>query len=194
MPGPLLAITIGASARYGFWAGPLLILGHGILELALVVALVLGLSQFIGGDLPMSIVGLIGGVVLVVMGTNTARQGWNKMPMPTASSKSQIQNKAMVLSGIVGSMSNPYWFIWWATIGMTYLLWALKIGTAGVVSFFTGHVLADLVWYTLISFIIASGKRIMNDTVYDGLLLVCGSMLVVLGGYFIVSGVRFLTG
>ncbi|MDY6911044.1 MAG: LysE family transporter, partial [Chloroflexota bacterium] len=123
-----------------------------------------------------------------------ARQGWNKIPMPTASSAGQIQSKAMVLSGIIGSMSNPYWFIWWATIGMTYLLWALKIGTAGVASFFTGHILADLTWYTLISFIVVSGKRIMNDLTYHWLLMVCGTMLVGLGSYFIISGVRFLTG
>lgn len=46
MPGPLLAITISEAARRGFWAGPQLVLGHGILELALIAALAAGLSKF----------------------------------------------------------------------------------------------------------------------------------------------------
>ena len=50
MPGSLLAYTISAVAQYGFWAGPLLVLGHAILELSLITALVLGFDRFIKGD------------------------------------------------------------------------------------------------------------------------------------------------
>ena len=192
MPGPLLARAIGDAARYGFWAGPLLALGHGVLELALVIALVLGLSQFISGDLLLSIVGIVGGVVLIGMGLAMVKQGRQKMPIPVASSASTVQNRALVLSGVLISASNPYWFIWWATIGMTYLLWSLKLGTAGVASFFTGHILADLSWYALVAFIIASGRKVVSDTAYRWLLLVCAFALVGLGGYFIASGIKFL--
>ncbi len=194
MPGPLLALTIGETARYGFWAGPLLTLGHVILELALVIALVLGLSQFIGGELVLSIVGIVGGTVLLIMGLFTVRRGWQKVPLPVVSSASIVQNRKLVLSGILVSTSNPYWFIWWATIGMTYLLWSLKLGIAGVASFFTGHILADLSWYALVAFIIARGRKVISGTVYRWLLLVCGLALVALGGYFITSGIRFLMG
>lgn len=46
MPGPLLTATIGESASRGPSTGPLLILGHGILEVALLLLLFLGLSPF----------------------------------------------------------------------------------------------------------------------------------------------------
>ncbi len=74
---------------------------------------------------------------------------------------------------------------------MTYLLWSLNLGIAGVASFFTGHILADLAWYALVAFIVATGRKVMNDTVYRGLLIVCGLALLSLGGYFITSGVSF---
>lgn len=192
MPGPLLARTIGETARYGFWAGPLLTLGHGMLELALVIALALGLSEFIGGDLVLSIVGIVGGTVLIVMGVAMVRQGWQKISIPVASSVGTVQNRTLVLSGVLLSASNPYWFLWWATIGTTYLLWALKLGVTGVASFFTGHILADLSWYALVAFIIATGRKIITDTAYRWLLLVCGLGLVGLGGYFTASGIKFL--
>ena len=192
MPGPLVALTIGETSRYGFWAGPLLTLGHGILELALVIALVLGLSQFLGGDLSTSIVGIVGGTVLFSMGLATLRQGWQKVSVPLVNPASIGQHRALVLSGALVSVSNPYWLIWWATIGMTYLLWSLELGAAGVATFFTGHILADLGWYALIAFIIATGKRVVTDTAYRWLLLVCSLALIALGGYFIASGIKFL--
>lgn len=192
MPGPLLAYTLSASARYGFWAGPLLVLGHAILELTLITALVLGLGQFIQGDTFNSIVGLVGGTVLIVMGFAMARQGWHKVPLPLETSANLVQNRMMIVSGVVISMSNPYWFIWWATIGMTYLLWSLDLGTAGVASFFTGHILSDLSWYALVAFIVTTGRKAINDRTYSWLLMICGVALVGLGAYFAVSGVDFL--
>ncbi len=193
MPGPLLAYTISASAKYGFWAGPLIIVGHTILELSLVILLVLGLDQLIESDFVTSTIGLIGGMVLIVMGLLMARQGWQKVPLPLETSVSVEDNRRVIFAGIVVSMSNPYWFIWWATIGVTYLLWALELGTAGIVSFFTGHILSDLTWYALVSFIIATGRKVINDSVYSWLLFGCGLTLIGLGSYFLFSGIIFLT-
>jgi threonine/homoserine/homoserine lactone efflux protein len=190
MPGPLLALTVGEAARFGFWAGPLLVIGHAILEVSLVVALVFGLSQVVGNDMVFSIVGIVGGLVLIYMGYNTIRQGWSSTGIPTNTVKTA--NRMLVVSGIAVSASNPYWLIWWATIGTTYLLWSLKLGAAGVAAFFTGHISADLIWYSLVAFIIVKGKRVISNSIYRWFLIVCGLALIGLGGYFMVSGIRFL--
>ncbi|MDP2718929.1 MAG: LysE family transporter [Dehalococcoidia bacterium] len=62
MPGPLLAVTISEVARRGFWAGPLLVLGHAILELSIVAALAFGLSRLVGSELISGIIFLAGGI------------------------------------------------------------------------------------------------------------------------------------
>ncbi len=192
MPGPLLAITISEAARRGFWAGPQLVLGHGILELALIAALAAGLSEFIENELVLAVVSLLGGAILLGMGLLIIRRVWQKVTIPTAS-PGRGRGRTLVLSGALASISNPYWLIWWITIGMTYLLWSLNLGIPGGASFFTGHILADLAWYALVAFIVATGRKVMKDTVYRGLLIVCGLALLSLGGYFTTSGVRFLT-
>ncbi len=193
MPGPLLALTVGEVARRGFWAGPLLILGHGILELALVVALVAGLSRLVGNNLVSGVVGIVGGLVLLAMGFATLRTAWQGATLPVAGSGTR-RSGTLVVSGVIVSIANPYWFIWWVTLGTTYLLWALKVGIAGVALFFSGHILADLGWYALVAFVIATGRRGLNAAAYRWLLVVCGLALLVLGGYFIASGIRFLRG
>jgi len=49
-PGPIFAMTVTESARRGFRAGMLVVLGHAFVELAVVVAFTLGLGVFIGSD------------------------------------------------------------------------------------------------------------------------------------------------
>jgi len=106
MPGPVLTVTISESSSRGFWAGPLIIVGHGILELCLVI---------------------------------------------------------MLWSGILMSLANPYWTIWWATVGLGYLGYSMKCGPAGVLAFFAGHITADFAWYSGISFTVSKGRGFIKD-------------------------------
>jgi threonine/homoserine/homoserine lactone efflux protein len=98
--------------------------------------------------------------------------------------------KAMhpVLAGIVVSLSNPYWTIWWATIGITYVIIGLEFGLPGIVVFFAGHILSDFVWYTLVSVGIARGRRWLSDRTYRGLIVVCGIALILFGLWFLWIG------
>lgn len=194
MPGPLLAITVAQAARRGFWAGPLLILGHGLLELPILLVLVLGLIRFKNDGIVPAIISIIGGIVLITMGFGILVRSRHRVTMPTAGTVTKGSNPQGIVTGILGSASNPYLFIWWVTIGASYLLWALKLGAWGVVSFFSGHILADLGWYTLVAFVVATGRRVMSDTVYRLVFIVCGVALVGLGGYFIFTGIRYFMG
>jgi threonine/homoserine/homoserine lactone efflux protein len=188
MPGPFLALTISQTAKRGFWAGPLLVFGHALLEALILVILILGLVRFEGeGTIP-AVISIIGGVVLIVIGIWSVAKG-RRMTMPTASSTGTgSSNRQGIIIGILGSAASPYFFIWWVTIGASYLVWSLKLGAWGVASFFTGHILADLAWYTLVAFVIATGRKVISNTAYQWLFIICNLALVGLGGYFIFSG------
>jgi arginine exporter protein ArgO len=68
-----------------------------------------------------------------------------------------------------------------------------KYGIPGVVAFFTGHILADLAWYSAVSFSFARGARLINDSVYKGIIAVCGTALVAFAVWFGWTGVAALT-
>lgn len=192
MPGPLLALTISQAVRRGFWAGPLLILGHAILEIAIVAALVLGLRQLRGEGIFPAVIGITGGIVLIIMGLGILARVRHRMSMPTADPPVGGRNRQGVVIGVLGSAANPYFFVWWLTIGASYLLWSLKLGAWGIASFYTGHILADLGWYTLVAFVVATGRKVMSDVVYRWVFIICGLALVGLGGYFIFTGASYL--
>ena len=73
MPGPLFTITITETVRRGFRAGPLLMTGHAVLELAVVVAVVMGLGPFLKKPTVMGTIALFGGGFLLFMGTDMLR-------------------------------------------------------------------------------------------------------------------------
>ena len=94
--------------------------------------------------------------------------------------------------GMLMSLANPYWTIWWATIGLGYILYSFKLGLLGVIAFFLGHILADLTWYAAVSFTVAHGRRFMNDRIYRGIIACCAAALLVFGLYFGFTGAQRL--
>lgn len=198
MPGPLLTLTVAESARHGFRAGPLLVLGHGILEAALIVALTAGLAAVLVRAEVTAAIAVIGGAFLIWMGYSIARdalRGRVQLAVAAGGNPGAAAGTAAVPAlprlvglGIATSLSNPYFTLWWATIGLGYITLSLERGPAGLTAFFTGHILADLAWYSLVAAAVAGSGRFLTPRIYRGILAVCGSFLVTLGGYFIWSG------
>jgi len=187
MPGPLMTVTVSESSRRGATTGPLMIFGHGLLELALVAALISGLAPILVRDDVFILISLTGGTVLVWMGISMLRT----LPKLTLSCpESQVKSRNLVVMGIVLSAINPYWLIWWASIGLGYIMHSLKYGMVGVTAFFLGHILADLAWYALISFGVAKGRHLFNDGVYRKLIGGCAVFLVLLAFWFFTNGLQ----
>ncbi|MBI5102456.1 MAG: LysE family transporter [Nitrospirae bacterium] len=184
VPGPLFTVTVSESARRGFVAGPLIILGHGILELSLVLLIVSGINQLAITDGIKAMISITGGIILIVMGGMMLKDV-RKARLEFGPGDALTPGLHPVLTGVLGSISNPYWIIWWLTIGLGYLLSAVKFGPLGVVAFFAGHISADLAWYSLIALAVSRGRKLLGDAGYRNMLYACGIFLILFGGWFI---------
>lgn len=189
MPGPLLTVTVADSARRGFIAGPLLVAGHSILELALVVAVILGVGPILKMPLVMGAIALLGGAVLLWMGVSMVRSAAAATLEVEADARGPLSHP--LVSGVLASASNPYWILWWSTIGLGYLLAAMKAGTIGAAAFFTGHISADFLWYSLISYGVSRGKKILKEKTYQLAIRACGFLLLLFGAWFLVSSAAY---
>ncbi|HOO40414.1 MAG TPA: LysE family transporter [Syntrophales bacterium] len=185
MPGPLLTVTVSESPRRGAVTGPLMILGHGILELGLVIALLLGLAPILKQDAVFISISLAGGGILIWMAVSMFRSLPN-LYLDLDASPGKPRN--LILSGIILSLVNPYWTIWWASIGLGYIMSSAKLGAAGIISFFAGHILADFIWYSFISYSVSRGRRFLSNTLYRGLIGGCASFLLIFACCFLYSG------
>ena len=190
MPGPLLVLTIDQVTKKGFWMSPVIIIGHSILEIAIVIGLVFGLGMFLGNNIVQGIIGIAGGSFLIWMGIGMLRNVPKitlKLEIGSQNQRSMVENP--VIGGVLLSLSNPYWTIWWITIGMAMLTKANALGRTGVAVFYFGHILGDFVWYGFIALMLTLGKRLINDTSYRVLIAICGEFVSFLGGMFVASGI-----
>ncbi|MCX7919742.1 MAG: LysE family translocator [bacterium] len=188
MPGPMFTVTISHAAKQGVIAGPLVVLGHAILESALVLAVGFGLGKLLLIKSVTAVIGIFGGAILLWMGFGMIR---NVKSLTLSFSISQPKNTSRsIIDGIITSLANPYWFIWWASIGLALILKAWDIGMLGLIFFFFGHIASDFAWYTAVSTAVAAGKKIMNDIAYRVMIGICGIILIGFGFYFGFDGLK----
>jgi len=189
MPGPLLTITISESTRRGPVAGPLLIIGHSVLELLLLIGLLFGLAPLLKNETFFIAIAFVGGLIMLWM-------AWGMFKtLPTLSVKADTttsKRKNLILTGAMMSLVNPYWIIWWATIGIGYIVLSQKLGFWGIAFFYFGHISGDMIWYVAISTAVGKGKKLFTDRIYRSLIAICGTFLVGFAFYLVFSGISKL--
>lgn len=188
MPGPLLVLVLSGTYRIGYKAGPLVVLGHGVLELGLVVALMFGLGKVLDMPLVRQTIGIGGGVVLSYLGIDMLKTLYNSENLAIESNSSS--EGSLVLKGLLVSVFNPYWVMWWATVGVALLLSATSFSWWGVALFFIGHILSDFVWYSGVSLTLYQGKKILSPRFYHWLIKICGVFMLFFGIYFILEVIQ----
>lgn len=187
MPGPLLTVNITETARKGFIAGPIVVAGHAIAEIGVVLLIYLGLTQLVADPDVFFWIALVGGVALVLMGGAMLWQvARNKVRLELVAEQKSGSGRTMFMAALV-SIASPFWIVWWLTVGALLITQSLAFGLLGLIVFYVGHILSDLVWYAIVSFLISHGKRYFNDLAYQILIAVCGLFLVALGIYFVHS-------
>jgi len=196
-PGPLTALAISEGARAGRWAGARLAFGHGLVEIPLVFAIAYGLGAILRQPLVGGLVGLIGAVVLLWMGYGlTVGALRNRLTLAGAAAgpAPAALRFGHVPGGVMFTLSNPYWSLWWATLGAAYIarVTALNLGPWTVGGLALTHWLTDLVWLGGLSLLVASGRGLIGERGYRIVLLICGLFLLAFGLYFAWSGVGFL--
>jgi len=178
-PGPTLVATINASINGDWMTGLKVSLGHAIVELFIVILILLGLATI---ALPYtSVIAGVGGIALIVFGALTI-MGSRQATM-SASPNQPVSNP--YVAGLVTSAANPYFWIWWLSVGSAMVIAGLEGGLVLAGAFMIGHWTADTVWYTLVSSGVSQGRTLLSDTAYRNIMIFCGIFLILFGIYYL---------
>ena len=178
-PGPTLVATVNSSLKEGWTAGPKVAAGHALVETLIFLLIIGGLADAMQGY--SSAIALAGGLALMIFGSMTVL-GSRKATL--AVPEGQVIGNAY-LAGIITSAANPYFWIWWLSVGSALVLSGLHSGVIIAALFMIGHWGADFGWYTLVSISLDRGRSILSETNYRRILGICGGFLVCFGIYFL---------
>jgi len=196
VPGSLLAVVVRETMRVGWSAGPVMMIGHALLELAAIVLLVTGSIRFARSPRVRGIIGLAGGGVLAYLGYQTflipGEMGAEALRVGAEGVAESGGWLRLVWLGGLMSMANPYWWLWWATIGAAHTGWAVGRGGAGGATYFAGHVLSDVLWYSAVSVALGAGRSLLSAGVMRVIYVACAVFLLALGAVFAVAAARTL--
>lgn len=185
-PGPVTAAAIGMGAR-NRWAGALLAIGHGIIEFPLMVLIIRGLGKYFKLQKVQIAIGLAGGVFLLLM----AIQGLLSLKSQ-ANNKHRALTNEPILAGIILSIGNPYFLIWWATVGLALATQAAQWGIWAFALFALAHWSVDLIWLQILSWASFEGSVLLGPRRQRIVLMICSLALLVFGLFFIYNAGRTL--
>jgi threonine/homoserine/homoserine lactone efflux protein len=183
-PGPVTAAALAAGARRRH-AGALIAAGHGVVEFPLVLLIMAGVGSVLASRGFRIGIGLVGGAFLVTMGIQMLRSA--SAPAAVADTG---KRRYPLLTGIVLTAGNPYFLVWWATVGLTLTAQAMEIGILAFGLFALVHWLCDLTWLEVLSLASHKGSRVLGGRVQRIVLGVCAVALLAFGVMFIAGAVR----
>ena len=182
-PGPLFAANITYGLREGVKAGIKIAIGHSIVELPLVILLGIGVFSLEIFPEFRTIISIFGAITLF---------GFAGIQITTVlKKKKNILNKPKqgpIVTGILLSALNPFFIVWWLTIGFklisdAMLIWAF----AGILIVFVLHIWMDFAWLGITAFLASKSKRIISNKNYKIMVLGLSMTLIYFGITFLID-------
>jgi len=186
-PGPITAVTVGTGTRSPH-AGAMVAVGHGIAEFPLMILIYYGLGDILRVGNVRAAVFTLGGLFLLFMGMDMLRSARN------AADLKHNQSQKPLVAGILLSMGNAYFLVWWATVGASLISKAVSFGLLGVMAFAVVHWSCDFIWLYLLSAMSFKGSHVFGAAFQKIVFIVCGTFLLFFGVMFIGDAVHLIFG
>lgn len=136
-PGPLFLANLIYGSKGGYHSGIKIALGHTIVELPLIILLALSIfeySSFTLTEESLRVIGLIGGIAIIIFSIaqissiirkreviadihNKRRRNRDEATSLLNRMASRIEGRPIIV-GIFFSAMNPFFIIWWLTVGL----------------------------------------------------------------------------
>ena len=179
-PGPLFAANIAHGLRDGAKSGIKMAIGHTIVELPLVILLGIGVFSLELFPEFRTVISILGAITLFVFAAIQIKTIFRNKKSTTNLKQGPL------VSGILLSALNPFFIIWWLTIGFklisdAMLIWAFS----GILVLFVLHIWMDFAWLGAISYLASKSAKILSNKNYKIIMIGLSVMLVYFGITFL---------
>ncbi|TFG13820.1 hypothetical protein EU537_05000 [Candidatus Thorarchaeota archaeon] len=196
-PGPLSAAVVMQASRRGKLHGMLPMLGHAIVELSIVSAIVLSVQSLTLSDFAINIMVGFGGFIVILFGLLALRDYRYSAPQESGMDENDTNAATMLgatAQGATVSIFSPYFLLWWFAIGLanvTLLISELQVGLGTVliaaVLIYITHISTDFLFG---AFLTVGSSEASKRAIAGGINwvnVIIGVFQVALGIWFIIS-------
>ena len=181
-PGPLFSANIIYGLKEGKIAGLKIAVGHTIVEFPLIILLGTGIitsNIFPEFRVLIAVIGALGLYAFAGLQIKSIFQkNFQKNIKPS---------RGPILAGIFLSALNPFFIIWWLTVGLKLITESIELwGFLGIIILFLFHIWMDYVWLYIVAFFASKSRNFLSNRNYKILVISLATVLI----YF---GLRFLT-
>lgn len=185
MPGPMFAVTLAKSYRSPL-AGTQMSFGHAVIEVPLILLIYFGFAQFFQNTLVQLVLSVVGGGMILWLGVSLFRARADVVE------KGKDLPYSAFMAGVLTTGLNPFFLLWWATIGSLLIMRFIAFGAIGLAVFIVVHWLCDFIWLTFVSVMVYKTHSLWGRRFQEWLFSGCSLLLVGFGSWFIVSGVQIV--
>ena len=192
-PGPLFFINILYGSKYGSFVGLKIASGHAIVEFPLIIAISYSLYSFSSytshlSDVIFKFIGLTGGIFLIlfsILQIISILKGKSTNSQAITNPKFKIKNPILV--GFIFTILNPFFLLWWLTIGSILISDSVIIVgiVEGISIIFLSHIWMDYFWLWFTSFMLNKGKSIIKGKRYQMFVFTISIIFGIYGFYLL---------
>lgn len=186
VPGPILAVTIAKGCKSP-WAGFYIALGHVLINISIIVLIYFGFGQFFQNSIAQLFLSILGGILIIWLGISMFRARTS-----VVQEGKDLRYNAFTL-GILTTVFNPMFWLWWATIGSMFIMRFREFGIIGLAAFIIAMEIPNLVWYPFASIMTyrTSSSR-WGQKFRERVFFICSLLLIGFGIWFLVSGIQIV--
>ncbi len=155
-------------------------LGHAVVEMPLILLLAVGIAPLLASAAVQVGIGLAGGAVLLFLGAQSLLGLRAARPDSNA-----VLERHPFWTGIAMTAANPYFLVWWATVGLALAVQASALGPAALILFGIVHWLCDLAWLEALSWAGFHGARNLGVKSRTVISVLCAAVLIGFGLKFL---------
>ena len=182
-PGPLFAANIVYGLKEGKVAGLKMAVGHTVVELPLIILLGIGMISLETFPEYFTLITVFGAIGLFGFAGLQIKSIFGKN-----FSEQRRSTKNSFLAGVILSVLNPFFLIWWFTIGIVLITESIAIwGILGILILFIFHIWMDYVWLFAIAGFASKAKNILSNRNYKVLIIGLSVLLIYFGIDFLVQ-------
>lgn len=200
-PGPLFFITVENALKSGGRSGWIVALGHMAFEFPLVLGLAYGIQGFLANNLVKFAIGLAGSMAVIIFGVLQTYSSYRGLVSGNNSRRSHrsfaIKGSSWFLRsfliGFIFTGLNPFFLIWWFTVGPSLITYGLEMASIlGVFIMYAFHIWLDYVFLGAVSHFTATGGKVLKTKHLYMVSLILSVILIGVGGWLLIQTITSL--